>query len=784
MRKFLLAALFLLCQSVFADYVDIDIPEISPVDSGSEIIPAVEGYELDGTEEKMILPYKKFTFSGKIGHIEVLKKRTMEFMKPVKKGAPLYRMSDNVKVSPVSVENKIYPSIGKFSFNLPVTFKDRAPQYSMKLYPVIPAGETKVVKIDRIRVHLDGGTKQTMAPRKGRDSLLILTSELVKSKSKELGNYIDAKRAEGFRVDIITEKDYEGGNLTGTERAQKIRSFLSKISGNYHFLLIIADPLPGGSDVPMIVARPNRGEVETDYEAVPTDIFYADVNSDIDSNKNGKYAERADMIVLSTEFVVGRIPFYYENVGDADKILERTVRYIKESPSKAKYRKKILFPASIAYYAMQDGQYGMPKMDGTYVVQYLKENILDNTFITKTLVEKEGGSPSEFTSEDPLSYDSMLKNWNDSYGAVYWMGHGMPTYSVRTIWTGDRNGNTFPDSYEMDSLTFVDSGMAEKMEDRSPFVFMGSCLNGTVEETGNLAFSILLNSSVGVVAASQVSYGSIYSDYDISSQDIFSYGVMFIDALKNNMFPAQVLQEKKEIWSNSSVLATVKMELNYFGDPSLNLNLKDCVNSEECDDGIYCNGTEICLDGFCEKNFDAIPCGREDDSECRVTVCDEVKKACIIENRPDGFYCGETGNLCFSGKQCVFGECIEADEKNCTELDSPCSSGICNSSTGLCELKILNEGAQCDDGLFCTENETCSNGVCKGTGIKLPEEKDCLRTVCDEGLDEISYLTDTEQNWKQCVSSNGLEGFCHYGICEVDQNSESDNVSGCSITVL
>lgn len=784
MRKFLLAALFLLCQSVFADYVDIDIPEISPVDSGLDIIPAVEGYELDGTEEKMILPYKKFTFSGKIERVEVLKKRTVEFMKPVKKGAPLYRMSDNVKVSPVSVENKIYPSIGKFSFNLPVTFKDRAPQYSMKLYPVIPAGETKVVKIDRIRVHLDGGTKQTMAPTKGRDSLLILTSELVKSRSKELGNYIDAKRADGFRVDIITEKDYEGGDLTGIERAQKIRSFLKKISSDYYFLLIIGNPLPGGKDVPMIITKPNKGEVETGYEAVPTDIFYADVNSEIDSNNNGIYAERADKVELSAEFVVGRIPFYFDNVDDADRILERTVRYIKEKPSEAKYRKKVLFPTSIAYYAMQDGQFGMPKMDGAYVAQYLKENVLDESFTTKTLVESEGGSPSEFSDEDPLTYDSMLSSWNDGYGAVYWMGHGMPTYSVRTIWVGDRNGNTFPDSYEMDSSTFVDSDMAGEMEDRSPFVFMGSCLNGTVEVATNLAFSVLLNSAVGVVAASQVSYGSIFSNYNLSSQDIFSYGAVFIDALADNRFPAQVLQDKRESWSDNNVLATVRMELNYFGDPSLNLNVKECSTDEECDDGIYCNGSEVCSGGYCEKNFDALPCGGEGATVCKTTVCDEVQKACIVQDRPDGFYCGETSNLCFAGRQCMSGECVDADEKSCTELDSACSTGICNSTTGLCELKILNEGSKCDDGLFCTENETCSNGVCKGFSVELPEERSCSKAVCDEGADEFSYLTDTEQNWKSCVTSNGVDGYCHYGVCEADETAGPDDPSGCSVIVL
>ncbi|HPS28761.1 MAG TPA: C25 family cysteine peptidase, partial [bacterium] len=417
MRKFFLAVLFLLCQSVFADYVDIEIPEINPVENGSEIIPAIDGYELDGTGEKIILPYKKFSFAGKIVKVEVLKKKTVEFMMPLKKGEPLYRLNDYKRVKPVTGENTLYPSVEKFFFIANPTLKGTVSQYSLNLYPVIPAGETRVTKIDKVRIYLENGAKQTMAPTKGRDSLLILTSELVKSKSHELGNFIDAKRADGFRVDIVTEKDYEGGDLTGIERALKIRSFLKKVAGDYYFLLIIANPIPNGNDVPMIISKPNKGEVEAGYEAVPTDMFYAEVTEDIDKNKNGIYGERADKVEISAEFIVGRIPIYYDNVADVDRILERTVRYIKEKPSDAEYRKKMLFPTTIAYYAMQDGQFGMPKMDGAYVVQYLKEKVLDESFTTKTLVETEGSSPSEFIDEEAISYNSMLSNWNEGYGA-------------------------------------------------------------------------------------------------------------------------------------------------------------------------------------------------------------------------------------------------------------------------------------------------------------------------------------------------------------------------------
>ena len=101
----------------------------------------------------------------------------------------------------------------------------------------------------------------------------------------------------------------------------------------------------------------------------------------------------------------------------------------------------------------------------------------------------------------------MLIHMNKDHGVVFWLAHGMPSYSVRTIWKRDKNGNGIPETsnYELTSETFVDNQLAEKITTVNAFVFQGSCLNGTIETSGSLAYSILKNTAVGVVGASQVS---------------------------------------------------------------------------------------------------------------------------------------------------------------------------------------------------------------------------------------------------------------------------------------
>ena len=718
--------LTLLFTNIFADTVEIDVPEaIFRVKNGFTV-PEIEGFDLDGTGEEVVLPFKKMVFGSAVTKVEIVKKHEITLEAPLKKGGALYRLSDMRKVVAAPSEKRNIPTLSKFAFDRKPSFKRDRRLFSFDFYPVIPISSGKVVKIDRIRVTTKEKALFPMST-KSKNSLLILTTDYFLSESQEIEKYIAAKKEDGFNVAVATEKDYEGGNLKGVKRVEKIREYLKSVYKDYDFLLIIAGTDPDGDEVPMLVTKPCVTD-EPDNDDVPTDIFYAELSEDIDGNGNGIYGEYGDLNEeFEFELIVGRIPIYGKDVRNADEILARTIEFIKEKPSKAEYRRKILFPTTISYYAKQDFQEYIPKMDGAYIAEYLLKHSIREPFSSKLLVEKEGVDPSEFIDEDALTYSSMLENMNIGYGSVFWQAHGLPDCSARTIWYSDHNGNGIPEiyNYEIYSDIFVDNALADEIRAGNPFIFQASCLNGSIQSEDSLAYNMLRKTAVGVVGASQVSYGLIFSDYDLSSQDIFAYGTVFTDALVKDKIPAEVLFGKKEVWSYGGVLLSVKFETNYLGDPSLKLNIQTCRTDSDCDDSIFCNGKEICADGFCENAAGSMPC--LESTECEESFCDESAKSCKTSPLPDGLFCGEPENACVGAKQCMSGKCTDVDLKDCSQLDSECSAGTCDPGSGECVSVATNEGGACTTG---EGNEGyCGSGECLAK--KQPEQADsgCSVTV-------------------------------------------------------
>ena len=103
-----------------------------------------------------------------------------------------------------------------------------------------------------------------------------------------------------------------------------------------------------------------------------------------------------------------------------------------------------------------------------------------------------------------------------------------------------------------------------------------------------------------------------------------------------------------------------------------------CTSNTDCDDGLFCNGQELCsfLTNDCFVAAGSTP-------ECGDGVCDEAGNSCV--------------------------EC--------------------------------NVNADCDDGLFCNGAETCNAGECGGFlsfppcgGVLVPFGS-CLVGTCDEELD-------------------------------------------------
>lgn len=83
------------------------------------------------------------------------------------------------------------------------------------------------------------------------------------------------------------------------------------------------------------------------------------------------------------------------------------------------------------------------------------------------------------------------------------------------------------------------------------------------------------------------------------------------------------------------------------------------------------------------------------------------------------------GNACTTMDTCIAGQCMGGPPLACADSNI-CTDDACNPDSG---CTFLPNVSSCDDGLFCTAVDTCSNGAC--TGIGNP----CGALTCDESND-------------------------------------------------
>lgn len=146
-----------------------------------------------------------------------------------------------------------------------------------------------------------------------------------------------------------------------------------------------------------------------------------------------------------------------------------------------------------------------------------------------------------------------------------------------------------------------------------------------------------------------------------------------------------------------------------------------------CDDGNLCTSNDQCGQGQCK----GVPksCGQA--GPCQINTCNPATGLCEEMPGDDGAQCDDEDPCTYFGT-CQNGTCKKGQFVDCSFLNTDCSVGFCDPVAG-CQTKPSADNFACDDGLFCTINETCSNGVCGG-GIPLPcaPPGGCFVGVCDE----------------------------------------------------
>lgn len=113
---------------------------------------------------------------------------------------------------------------------------------------------------------------------------------------------------------------------------------------------------------------------------------------------------------------------------------------------------------------------------------------------------------------------------------------------------------------------------------------------------------------------------------------------------------------------------------------------------------------------------DADPCAEVDCSAmndmCNTGMCNPLTGACEALPVMDGTLCDD-GNACTMMDACVAGTCSGA-AIDCSEMSDACNTSACDPMTGMCATAPLEDGTSCDDDDICTDETSCSAGVCSG----------------------------------------------------------------------
>ncbi len=427
-------------------------------------------------------------------------------------------------------------------------------------------------------------------------SMIVVTTNYIRDNSNSLDDFVDEKNRRHIEVLVATEDDFGGSELKGVQKAVQIRRWLQTLYEDYQYVLLIGDPHPEYGDIPFLNAQVSIDNpcesIGFSCSSVPTDSFYSDLDGNWDMDDDGVFGEWVDDyrgINFEAELIVGRIPVYFENVDDLDRILDTAIEYMNAKTDQIDYRRKALIPATIPFY--QDEFYlGSPSADGAKVIEYLEkiffnsEHRTGKDFTLDALVEKAGIAPSAYNAP-PLTRESLIETWSKGYGFVFWIAHGYLTGSVRTVWVEDSNQSGRPDKKtEYDSPWMIKQEDFLAIKTEPGFVFMGSCINASPRSPDNIAYAALLHGiAVGVGANTQpASANDLLVDAfepDDVHPYIYTYGTYFTLGLAMGEAPAMVIVRKKALLGNEPqseeherLIFRNKLMLNYFGDPTLTLN--------------------------------------------------------------------------------------------------------------------------------------------------------------------------------------------------------------------
>lgn len=344
--------------------------------------------------------------------------------------------------------------------------------------------------------------------------LLIITEREIQE-SGVLDSFVSFKESQGFVSQLISPEEMTSG-ISGSDQAEKIRNYLKKNyqAASFKYVLLIGDPFSSqqrdkkstGGNLPMRYCYPfpdkhtTNNKVEEDIYRIPTDLYYADLTGDWDSDRDGYFGEFGeDKVNLIPELFIGRIPF--EDEADIQSILEKSMEFEKRELAS---KKKTLL-------GITANSYDKDLTDSAVLGEKMWKNYLEKNGFSRTrLFEDEGLRPSEFDMDYPLNEDELVKQLNkNSFGLSCLVSNGgWMNALLRKVWVDDKNYNDNPDPDESEWFPMLDDEVAYELlpEQTSIFFLSGYMPSAPDWNEENLSKILLQTKGAAVIGESRLSY--------------------------------------------------------------------------------------------------------------------------------------------------------------------------------------------------------------------------------------------------------------------------------------
>jgi subtilisin family serine protease len=202
--------------------------------------------------------------------------------------------------------------------------------------------------------------------------------------------------------------------------------------------------------------------------------------------------------------------------------------------------------------------------------------------------------------------------------------------------------------------------------------------------------------------------------------------------------------------------------------------LVDCLVDADCNDGSFCNGIESCSAGSCVAGTPVDP---DDGVACTDDVCDDDLD--IVVHTPndgacdDGLYCDGV-EICDPILDCQPGLAIDLDD------GVVCTDDVCDEAAD--QVSHTPNDGHCDDGLFCDGVEYCDALLdCQAGLVVDPDDGvGCTIDVCDEAVDLVLHTPD-DASCGDGLFCDGVESCDPLLGCQPGATVDPDDGVACTL---